>query len=274
MSNGQLVQDTTVFPNITSGTIDVATKTTNNVGQLYTANDIIHASMRLLQVAASDTTITAAELQDGLESLNRMIDSWSLEDLLLYRVVRETFEVPSGINPICIGVGGNWDTVRPTKIIGAYLTINNSSIPVDYPMQVIGFDDYNDIRLKTLSTNFPSYIYYDPKFPVGQIYLYPLCAGENESITITSWKPFGVILDPTAYIELPPGYWEALVFNLAVRMAEEYQFDIRPNTSALAIASLKRIKRINQRTMTLQTDVALMNTSQMRYNIYSDGYGR
>jgi len=26
--------------------------------------------------------------------------------------------------------------------------------------------------------------------------------------------------------------------------------------------------------LTLQTDVALMNTSQLRYNIYADGYGR
>jgi len=37
---------------------------------------------------------------------------------------------------------------------------------------------------------------------------------------------------------------------------------------------LIRLKRMNQRTNTLQTDVALMNTSQMRYNIFSDGYGR
>ncbi len=65
-----------------------------------------------------------------------------------------------------------------------------------------------------------------------------------------------------------------MVFNLAVRIAEEYQFDMRPTTIALAESSLKKIKRINQRTLTLQTDVALMNTSQMRYNIYADGYGR
>ena len=64
------------------------------------------------------------------------------------------------------------------------------------------------------------------------------------------------------------------MFNLAVRMAEEYQFNIRETTVQLAVNALKRIKRLNQRTDTLQTDVALMNTSQLRYNIYSDGYGR
>ena len=83
-----------------------------------------------------------------------------------------------------------------------------------------------------------------------------------------------MIVDPTAYMKYPPGYWEAIVFNLAVRIAEEYQFDIRPTTVQLAVNALKRVKRMNQRTDTLQTDVALMNTSQLRYNIYSDGFGR
>jgi hypothetical protein len=251
-----------------------------NVGQLYTANDLIRAAMRLIQVASVDTVLTAAELQDGLESLNRMIDSWSLDELMLYQVTREQFQLASGQNPYSIGYGGDWNTSRPTKIIGAYLTLNNGSIPVDYPMIVLNWDDYNAIRLKTLSTNFPGYIYYQPSFPLGEVYIYPLFSPNDPStqgpayITLTSWKPLDIIVDPTAYIELPPGYWEAIVFNLAVRIAEEYQFAIRPQTVDLAIGALKRIKRINQRTMTLQTDTALMNTSQMRYNIYSDSFGR
>lgn len=245
-----------------------------NIGQMYTGFDLVKAAMRLIQVSSSDTDITAAELQDGIESLNRMIDQWGVEELMLYQVKRETFPLTNGQNPFTIGYAADWNTIRPTKIVDAYLTIQAGSIPVDYPMQVINYDDYNAIRLKTLTTNFPSYLYYEPSFPQGTVYIYPICAASNETITLTSWKPLCLINDPTCYLELPPGYWEALVFNLAVRMAEEYQFDIRSTTVALAANALRIIKRINQRTMTLQTDPALMNTSQMRYNIYSDGYGR
>ena len=252
----------------------VAVKTVQNVGQLYTGNDLIRAAMRLIQVAAVDTDLTASELRDGLESLNRMIDAWALEELMLYQVTRETFPLAASQLSYSVGLGGDFDTVRPTKLVGAYLTISTGSIPVDYPMQVIGYDDYNDIRLKTLQTNFPSYCYYEPAFPLSNLYVYPVCAVNNESITLTSWKPLAMISDPTATVSLPPGYWEALVFNLAVRIAEEYQFDMRPTTIAIAESSLKKIKRMNQRTLTLQTDVALMSTSQMRYNIYADGYGR
>ena len=258
----------------------VNVKKVSNVGQLYTGNDLVRAAMRLIQVASVDTDLTASELSDGIESLNRMIDSWSLEELMLYQVIREEFPLISGKNPYTIGLGGDWDTIRPTKIVGAYLTLNNGSIPVDYPMVVLNYDDYNAIRLKTLSTNFPGYLYYQPAFPIAEAYIYPIFSPNDPStvgpayITLTSWKPFEMIVDPTAYISLPPGYWEALVFNLAVRIAEEYQFDMRPTTVALAQAALKRIKRMNQRTVTLQTDVALMNTSQLRYNIYSDGWGR
>lgn len=245
-----------------------------NVGQMYTGFDLVKSAMRLIQVSASDTDITASELEDGIESLNRMIDQWGVEELMLYQVIRETFPLTNGQNPFTIGYGGDWNTARPTKIIDAYLTIQAGSIPVDYPMQVLNYDDYNAIRLKTLTTNFPSYLYYEPAFPIGTVYIYPICAASNETITITSWKPLCLINDPTCYLELPPGYWEAIVFNLAIRMAEEYQFDIRPTTAALAQNALRIIKRMNQRTPTLRTDDALMNTSQMRYNIYSDGYGR
>ena len=255
-------------------------KTVQNIGQLYTANDLIRASMRLIQVAAVDVDLTAEELKDGLESLNRMLDSWSMDELMLYQVVREQFALSPNENPYSIGYGATWNTSRPTKIVDAYLTLNNGSIPVDYPMMVLNYDDYNAIRLKTLSTNFPGYLYYQPSFPIAEVYIYPIFAPNDPAttgpayITLTSWKPLDVIVDPTATVTLPPGYWEAIVFNLAVRIAEEYQFDMRPTTVQLAAAALKRLKRMNQRTKTLQTDTALMNTSQMRYNIYSDSFGR
>ena len=256
------------------------TKTKQNVGQMYTANDIIRAAMRLIQVSAVDTDLTAQELQDGLESLNRMLDSWSADELTLYEVIREQFPLAQGTNPYTIGYGATFNTSRPMKIVDAYLILNNANIPVSYPMQVLGYDDYNSIRLKTLSTNFPNYLYYQPSFPIGEIYIYPVFAPNDPAtqgpayINITSWKPLDMIIDPTAYMQYPPGYWEAVVFNLAVRIAEEYQFDIRPTTVQLATSALKRVKRLNQRTVTLQTDVSLMNTSQLRYNIYSDSMGR
>jgi len=260
--------------------VAASTRTEQNVGQMYTANDIIRAAMRLIQVSAVDTDLTAAELKDGLESLNRMLDSWSADELTLYQVIREQFPLVSGQNPYSMGYGGDFNTSRPIKIVDAYLVLNNGSIPVSYPMQVLGYDDYNSVRLKTLSTNFPNYIYYQPSFPIAEVYIYPIFAPNDPStqgpayINLTSWKPFDMVVDPTAYMEYPPGYWEAIVFNLAVRIAEEYQFDIRSTTVQLAVNALKRVKRLNQRTVTLQTDVALMNTSQLRYNIYSDGYGR
>jgi hypothetical protein len=258
----------------------VSTKTAQNIGQMYTANDIIRAAMRLIQVSAVDTDLTANELNDGLESLNRMLDSWSADELTLYEVIREQFPLVSGQNPYTIGYGGNFNTSRPMKIVDAYLILNNGSIPVSYPMQVLGYDDYNSIRLKTLSTNFPNYMYYQPSFPLAEIFIYPVFAPNDPStqgpayINITSWKPFDIILDPTAYMSFPPGYQEAITFNLAIRLAMEYQFDLRQDLIQLATNSLKRIKRLNQRTVTLSTDVALMNTSQLRFNIYSDGFGR
>ena len=67
------------------------------------------------------------------------------------QVIREQFPLVSGQNPYTIGYGGDFNTSRPMKIIDAYLLLNNGSIPVSYPMQVLGYDDYNAVRLKTLA---------------------------------------------------------------------------------------------------------------------------
>jgi len=241
----------------------------------YTASDLVRAAMRLIQVSSSDTDITAAELDDGIESLNRMLDSWSADELMLYHVVRESFWLESGKNPYTIGIDGDFDTTRPIKIVGANLVLYNAGIPVTYPMQVINWDAYNAIRLKTLATNIPGSLYYDAEFPLGSCYIYPLFSPSNSAtsaqITLSSWKPLAVIESATDTMEFPPGYWEALVYNLALRLAEEYQFEVRANTQNLAAMSLKRVKRINQRTQALSYDASLMNTNQRRYNIYSDG---
>lgn len=256
----------------------VTVTSVQNIGQMYTANDLIRGSMRLIQVSAVDVDLTAAELQDGLECFNRMLDSWSADELTLYQVIREAFPLQMNVNPYTIGYGGTFNTIRPTKIIGAYLTLTNAgNLPVDYPMAILGWDDYNSIRLKTLSTNFPNYLYYQPSFPLGEVFIYPVFAPNanqsNASITLTSWKPMDCITDPTTYLLFPPGYWEALVQNLAIRLAQEYQFDLRPDLIQMATNSAKRLKRMNTRTTTLQTDPALFTPqAQSRYNIYSDGY--
>lgn len=264
---------TAVNPYAIDGTVVGNARSVANVGQLYTGSSLVHSAMRLIQVSAQDTDLTASELQDGIEVLNRMIDQWGVEELMLYQVTRESFSSVANQQMYTIGNGGDFDTIRPTKIIGAYFTLSNGSLPVDYPINILGWDDFNAIRLKTLTTNFPMYLYYQPDFPLGKIYIYPLFASSAESLTLTSWKPLGLISDPAATIELPPGYWDAIVFNLAVRMAEEYQFDIRPQTAAIAQNGLRLIKRMNQRVTTLQTDPALMTRNQRRYNVYSDSWG-
>jgi hypothetical protein len=280
LSGGNIPRADTILNawSVNGSTYPIGVTSVQNVGQMYTANDLIRGAMRLIQVSAVDVDLTAAELADGLECLNRMLDSWSADELTLYQVIREQFLLQSSMNPYTIGYGGTWDTTRPTKVVGAYLTLTNASgLPVDYPMAVLGYDDYNSIRLKTLSTNFPNYMYYQPSFPLGEVYIYPVFSPNanqtNASITLTSWKPFDCITDPTAYLSLPPGFWEALVQNLATRLALEFQFEVRSDLIQLAASSAKRLKRMNTRTVTLQTDPALFTPqAQSRYNIFGDTY--
>jgi hypothetical protein len=266
-------QDTALWTDTGAEYAAIGVKTVQNVGQMYTGYDLVRAAMRLIQVASVDTDLTASELKDGIEALNRMIDSWSVDELTLYKVVREQFTLQPNQTFFEIGLGAEFNTSRPTRIIDAYFTLYNAGLPVDYPMAIVQYDDYNAIALKTLSTNFPQYLYYEPSFPIGKVYIYPLAQQSNIGLTLTSWKPLDMIADPTAYVQLPPGYWEAIVFGLAVRIAMEYQFQLRPDTIQMAERSLMRLKRMNQRTPSLRTDIALRGDKNLRYNIYSNSFG-
>lgn len=61
-----------------------------------TAQAIINKSMRLLGVIASGESPTSAELDDGLESLNSIIDSWSIAAPLGYAEQEITLSLAAG----------------------------------------------------------------------------------------------------------------------------------------------------------------------------------
>lgn len=235
---------------------------------MTTALDLIQGALRPLNVLTGNTSLTAQESSDALQALNWMLDSWSNEDLTIYHVTRETFTLTSGKNPLTYGTGGDLNSPRPTRIMKATVTISS----VDYPLEIIGYDDYEEIRLKTLQTAWPVYLYYEPDYPLGKVYTWPVNTGNV--LTVATEKPltnFATIYDT---VSLPPGYADAIRYNLAVRLAPEYQITAGADLVALAEKTKKSIKHTNGRMPpTMQSDPSLRSDALAGgWIIYTDGY--
>lgn len=211
---------------------------------MATALDLIEKSMRLFGALADGESATATEASDGLDSLNTMLESWSIDRLMVYHILQENFTWASGNASRTIGSGGNFNTTRPTKIVSGFTRISD----VDYPFQVVEREHYDAITDKTTQSSYPEIVYYDATMSTGTVYGYPV---PNASITVylNSWKQLQQLSALTTDLALPPGYRRAIEFNLAVEIAPEYGMAVPASVERIASESKAALKRINSPSM-------------------------
>lgn len=236
--------------------------------QGYTkALDIIDAAFRLVRGAESEKPITALDRENGWQTLVWMLDMWSAESCMVPSVTRESFQTVAGQSSYLIGPGGDWHTERPTLIRDMRIQFGG----VDMPIKIVGYDDYQAIKLKTLTTDPIREAWPDNGHPAVRLYVYPVPASAC-AVTLISEKPLAGPLGLRGEVSFAPGYMDALVYGLTIRLAEYYGAQLQPLTIRRAEVAKRQIKANNRRQSTLQIDPALLGIGTGgRYNIYTDG---
>tara|TARA_R110002020_G_scaffold91693_2_gene222621 strand:+ start:3272 stop:3976 length:705 start_codon:yes stop_codon:yes gene_type:complete len=197
---------------------------------MTTARDIIKSALRKIQVLGKGASLDSDEAQDGLEALNDMLAIWSAEGNLIFTETIETFSLNSSI-VYTIGSGGDFDTTRPNYISAVYVTQGE----VDYILQSIDGQQYASIIDKE-DGSFPRRYYYNAGFPLASIYLDAQPTSVS-SITIHSFKPLALFSDLDTVFAMPPEYKAALVYNLAIWLAPEYEKPVPKEVVNLASKS-------------------------------------
>ena len=230
-----------------------------------TGRDLVTASLRLIGAIAPGESITGAEASDGLASLNRLIDSWSNESLILYADTIEDFNLVAGTDSYTIGPSGDFNTVRPLAYNFAKLKMTNTTPNTEYPLRIATLEEWTLIRQKGLSSNIPNTVFFDVSYPLDTIRLYPVPSTVNK-ITLYTSKQLSSISSLDASISLPPGFERALVFNFALEIAPEYGKQPSELILKSATESKASIKRTNHKELHLRVDDALLGGGY--YNIY------
>ena len=208
--------------------------------------------------------------------------AWDLIDLAFTPTVSQKnytvssggqFNFPGDYNPadfssISFFTGSN--AIRPVQVESAYVRLNaQSGIPTDYQLELIpSYEDYSKIVLKTM-TNFPRFYFYDPAYPVGLIYFWPLpLIGQELHILVRN--PLGAFATLNDALYLPPEYAPALSLTLAVwlRMAAKMPPD--PALNALARDAVNTIRVNNTQLKALDMPKALIRPGI--YNILADEF--
>lgn len=226
-----------------------------------TAQELIKAALRAIGAIASGETPSSEELQDSLEALNLMLDSWSAERLIVYENTTEGFSLVSGQASYTIGSGGDFDTTRPTRILGAYI---RDSSDIDHPVDVFSAKEYREISSKTTQSR-PTELYYKPSYPKGTIYLYPV-PETVETLYLESLKPLTEFSSLTTDVNLPGPYKRALKWNLAVELAPEFEATVSDVVAVRAQESKGVIKRLNAANQVEPVVLEILKVTR-RYNI-------
>ena len=197
-----------------------------------TALDVITAAFENLNVFQPGASIPSPDSQGAFNRLNRMVGSWAIQPLTIPATVGETFALVAGkggpSNPYTIGVGGDFNTDRPPSpdyINGVGLILGGTTPAVEIQRVLYTRDGYQAIAIKELQNALFTGLYYTPTASglLGLINLWPVPNTTLNSLKLYHDSPLSAFADlnVTTYT-FPPGYEEALIYNLERRLANPY----------------------------------------------------
>ena len=234
------------------------------------ALQIISSGMRQTNALASGETPTAAEQQDALSLLNQMMDAWSAERLMVFTINIQQFTLVPGQQTYALGTGQDFNYPRPAKIERAGIVWSgNVGQPLELPLQMLTDVQWSQIPVKNIQSTIPQMLYNDGAFPYMNLSFWcvPTVA---DPVRLYMWTALSQFANLTTDYEFPPGYAEAIQYNLALRLAANNIGTIsNPLTQALAANSVSIIKRMNTPLLDLMCDPELTAKGR-HYNWVSD----
>lgn len=240
-----------------------------------TARTLCTRALKKARVIGTGVQASQTQINDALADLNGMIGQWNRQRWLVYRL-NDLSWVCDGSQTYSIGptVGDDVaSSVRPDRIEGAYLRqlIPAQSQPVDWPVEIIDArEDYSRITLKTMPT-LAWYLFYDPTYPDGTLYPWPLPNSQYEMHILTKQilSSFTLLTDE---VLLPPEYDEAIVYSLARRLRATYGLAADPEINSIAETACQTVMGANAAIARLSMPRGIVTRSN-RFNIYSgQGY--
>lgn len=244
-------------------------------GSTASGLDLIKGALRTLNVYASGEEPSADEAQDSLVIANQMLDAFNGEGLMIFTTTIKDFPLNSNQQIYTLGAGGNFNMPRPATIDRASIVLlANPLQPLEYTIPIYTTQDWQEkVPIKNVPGNLPLLVYDDGNFPLRSLTFWPV-ASDSTLFRLYAWQALTQFDDLQTVVSYPPGYLEMLRYNLAVRLAPEFQAVISPEVAMLAQTSLARVKSNNADNASddvqLHSDLGSSNTSsRMRSELFN-----
>ena len=206
-----------------------------------TALELIRSALNVTNILFDGEDPDANTGKAARLQLNSMLDSWTADKLAIYAERNDIFTLVPGTATYTVGPTGAWVMPRPVEITAAqtrYTSIN------EQPLQIVSNDSYNQIRTKGITNSVQYVMGFLPSYPNASVSFYPTPSAANP-VRVTSKVQFDSATSMTQIIDLPPGYQEAIIYNLAYRIATSMNKPMSDAALDMATRSLALIKSNN-----------------------------
>lgn len=202
---------------------------------MTTALDLINDACAHIGEYATDTALSDSDAQLCLRALQRMLDSWANEKLVVYSTSEESFSTAASTTRY---TSASLSSGRPVKIEGMFVRSDS----VDYPITLIPREVYDSFTAKS-TTGMPEYCYVNPAMTLTMD-LYPT-PDAVYTVYVRSRRVLASGLALATSISVPPGYELAIVTNLAIAIAPMFGGAVKTETAEAARSSKAALKLTN-----------------------------
>lgn len=191
-----------------------------------TTTSFVEWAFSILGVAQEGEALTARMWQDGLRSLNGLIQTLSAYPHL--------FTATEGtVTPIA-GQAAYVISPRALRVLSCRYRLNG----IDVPMGMFSRQEYFDQPNKTISPSIPVNFYFDPQVAQGTIYLWPAPSAAfvaSYTVHTTYLRFIDIQTASNQTLDIPQQWAEVIAYNLAKRLLSQYPVN-DPNLMQLILA--------------------------------------
>jgi len=213
-----------------------------------TAADILKRSMRVAQILRPTHTPSASEYADALTALNGMLDTHNVEPWMAYTLSRDEYHLTANVQDYTIGVttpASDFPVARPSRIEKfGIIDITDALHPLESEPKIpLTPQQWGQIGDKALTSTLPSEMYDDGKYPARTLWFWPIPTVAVD-VALYTWNLASQIATTATIVAFPPGYTDALVYGLAVKLDMEWPKENRPALDMKVVLEAQRLKAV------------------------------
>lgn len=187
-----------------------------------TRDSIINAALRKIGVVGEGVVANAEQLSTGAEALNTLVQEFATLGMPLWKRTELAISMVTNQRDYTIGIGQTLNVPFPMKISEATFEYTGSDTQQDVEIKA----NYDFNLLPSDSQGIVVCMKYQPYINYGVVSVWPKPSTANGTLTITYQKPYDVFTAGGETPDFPQEWQNALIYNLALLLSDEYSLPI------------------------------------------------